>query len=89
MRKKYSVILVALFLTVFGLTAAYAGKDGKDQGVLSSGVEDQTGVGITIYNVNLGLVKDEREIKIPKGTGELLFMDVASSGLRGFCLLII
>jgi hypothetical protein len=78
MRKKYSVILAALFLTVFGLTPAYAGRDGKDQGMLSSGVEDQTGVAITIYNVNLGLVKDEREIKIPKGTGQLLFKDVAS-----------
>jgi hypothetical protein len=78
MRKKYSVILVTLFWVVFGLSPAYAGKDGKDDGVLSSGVEDQTAVAVTIYNVNLGLVKDEREIRIPKGTEELRFMDVAS-----------
>lgn len=78
MKKKYLVFFVALFLTAFGFTPTYAEKGGKDHGMLSSGVEDQTGVAITIYNVNLGLVKDEREIRIPKGTGELRFMDVAS-----------
>ncbi|PIU49695.1 MAG: DUF4139 domain-containing protein [Desulfobacterales bacterium CG07_land_8_20_14_0_80_52_14] len=44
----------------------------------SSDLSNQTGVAVTIYNVNLGLVKDQREIKLPKGTGELRFMDVAS-----------
>ncbi len=45
---------------------------------LSTGLEDQTGVALTIYNVNLGLVKDQRDLRIPKGTEELKFMDVAS-----------
>jgi len=77
--KKISIaIFVALFLTVFGFTAAFAEKDGEGHGKLSSSGADQTGVAITIYNVNLGLVKDEREINIPKGTEELRFMDVAS-----------
>jgi hypothetical protein len=47
-------------------------------GFLSSTVEDQKGVAITIYNVNLGLVKDRREIRLPEGERELRFMDVAS-----------
>jgi hypothetical protein len=42
-------------------------------------LRDRKGVALTIYNVNLGLVKDQREVKLAKGTGELLFMDVASA----------
>ncbi len=78
MRKKHQyVLIVMLFIMNFGLLAAAEKSDAKPE-VLSSGIEDQTGVAITIYNVNLGLVKDQREIKLPKGTGELRFMDVAS-----------
>ncbi len=44
----------------------------------SSTLDDQTGVALTIYNVNLGLVKDQRAIKLFKGIGDLRFMDVAS-----------
>jgi hypothetical protein len=43
-----------------------------------SGIGDQTSVAVTIYNVNLGLVKDRRTISLPPGTDELRFMDVAS-----------
>jgi len=39
---------------------------------------EQTGVSITVYNSNLGLVKDRRELKLPRGRGELRFMDVAA-----------
>jgi len=39
---------------------------------------DQTGVALTVYNVNLGLVKDRRNINLSKGRGELRFMDVAA-----------
>jgi hypothetical protein len=39
---------------------------------------DQTGVAVTVYNVNLGLVKDRRNIRPGQGVGELRFMDVAA-----------
>jgi hypothetical protein len=39
---------------------------------------DQTGVALTIYNDNLGLVKDRRTIRLSAGQGELRFMDVAA-----------
>ncbi len=45
---------------------------------LKSTVDDQTAVEVTVYNSNLGLVKDTRRIKFLKGEGELRFMDVAS-----------
>jgi len=39
---------------------------------------EQTGVSLTVYNSDLGLVKDRRQLKLPPGRGELRFMDVAS-----------
>ncbi|MCX5799513.1 MAG: DUF4139 domain-containing protein, partial [Proteobacteria bacterium] len=45
---------------------------------LSTGIDDQTAVEVTVYNSNIGLVKDLRKIKLIKGTQELKFMDVAS-----------
>ena len=39
---------------------------------------DQTNVEVTVYNNNLGLVKDTRSLALPAGEGELRFMDVAS-----------
>lgn len=40
--------------------------------------QDQTNVEVTVYNNNLGLVKDTRSLALPAGEGELRFMDVAS-----------
>src|SRR5262245_63853096 len=38
----------------------------------------QKDVMVTIYNGNLGLVKDVREVRLPTGMGEAQFMDVAA-----------
>jgi hypothetical protein len=40
--------------------------------------DGQKDVMVTIYNGNLGLVKDTREVRLPAGTHELRFMDVAA-----------
>ncbi len=45
---------------------------------LTSTRADQTQVSLTIYNSNLGLVKDVREIELAEGTNRLQFMDVAA-----------
>jgi hypothetical protein len=46
---------------------------------LKSTINDQTAVEMTVYNSNVGLVKDTRTIDFHKGQGELKFMDVAAS----------
>jgi hypothetical protein len=46
--------------------------------VLTTDMEDQTGVELTVYNTDLGLVKDRRTVRLNKGERELRFMDVAS-----------
>lgn len=87
MKTKYLMsVLVVMFLIGIGVTAMALSEkvessrveDNKKAKVTVTGLEDQTGVAVTIYNVNLGLVKDQRQIKLSRGTGELRFMDVAS-----------
>lgn len=45
---------------------------------LSTTLDDQTALAVTVYNANLGLVRDQRTLKLPEGLLELRFMDVAS-----------
>lgn len=43
----------------------------------TSSAGDQEGVAVTIYNSNLGLVKETRRLTLPEGLTELKFSDVA------------
>jgi hypothetical protein len=79
MKVKKIVIIFVGVMFVMAMGALVSAKDpGNKIDSLSTGLEDQTGIALTIYNVNLGLVKDQRELQFPKGTSELKFMDVAS-----------
>ena len=78
-RRYYYIAFVVIFLMGIGSSAlAVRERDNERPSILSTTLEDQKGVAVTIYNVNLGLVKDQREIKLSQGIGELRFMDVAS-----------
>lgn len=59
-------------VVVLGASAAFAAPD------LTSTLRDQESVEVTVYNSNLGLVKDTRKIKLPEGDGNMQFMDVAA-----------
>ena len=63
-------ILLTLTLVAFSATARAK--------TLTSTLTDQFQVALTIYNSNLGLVKDLREIEFGEGDNELQFMDVAA-----------
>lgn len=77
--KRNAGILTGLFILIIAMgSVAWAMETARKTESFSTGLEDQTGIALTIYNVNLGLVKDHRELRIPKGTGELRFMDVAA-----------
>ena len=80
MRVKYFLtVLAVLFLVVIGYCpVSSAEKKETKNGTAASTSDDQTGVALTIYNVNLGLVKDQRRIKLFKGTGDLRFIDVSA-----------
>lgn len=74
--KKFLFLLFGV--TVLIVSGYVSEAAGEEKPAASSDLRDQSGVAMTIYNVNLGLVKDQREIKLMKGTGELRFMDVAA-----------
>jgi hypothetical protein len=64
------LIACALFLAVGTAEAAPTS--------LAVSRDNQKDVMVTIYNGNLGLVKDTREIRLPAGVHHLRFMDVAA-----------
>jgi len=80
MKFKYAVpVLAVLFLTSIGYCpVSQAEKKETNRTAATSTLDDQTGMALTIYNVNLGLVKDQRQIKLSKGIGDLRFVDVAA-----------
>jgi hypothetical protein len=71
------ILMVCLIAVAFSAEAAAADKENASKPV-ATGMEDQTGVALTIYSANLGLVKDQRQANLPAGTLELRFADVAS-----------
>jgi hypothetical protein len=68
---KRSFILITLISLLLSVEAGYAAP-------LTSTLQDQQNVAVTIYNSNIGLVKDTRQIDLSRGTFELKFMDVAA-----------
>ncbi|MBI5379112.1 MAG: DUF4139 domain-containing protein [Nitrospirae bacterium] len=69
---------MALGLLVFGSFEISAGKTLTAAPALESALSDQESVAVTIYNNGLGLVREVRKIPVPRGVGELRFMDVAA-----------
>ncbi|MFA5088675.1 MAG: DUF4139 domain-containing protein [Candidatus Omnitrophota bacterium] len=69
--KNNILVLICLFVFVLPVCAGA-------QEVSQSTQEDQQLIEVTVYNSNLGLIKDRRNISLAKGIGELRFMDVAA-----------
>src|SRR5688572_5761698 len=42
-------------------------------------LDDQVDLAITVYNSDLALVRDVRDLRLARGTGELRFMDIAAT----------
>jgi len=68
---KRSIVLLTLISFLFSLQLGFAAP-------LTSTLKDQKDVAVTIYNSNVGLVKDTRIIEFKPGIHELKFMDVAA-----------
>jgi len=71
------VAVIVVFAGIPGRTVA-AESGSRDRGAFSIGTEEQTGIAVTIYNVNLGLVRDRRKVILPAGEHEVRFLGVAS-----------
>jgi hypothetical protein len=68
---KRSTVLLTLISFLLSIQVSYATP-------LTSSLKDQQYVTVTIYNSNIGLVKDTRLIEFKPGVHELKFMDVAA-----------
>ncbi|RJR42332.1 MAG: DUF4139 domain-containing protein [Desulfobacteraceae bacterium] len=67
---KMAVFLACLLLQPLLSTASSA--------QLISEEKERTAIQVTVYNSNLGLIRETRKMVLPVGEGELRFMDVAS-----------
>ena len=56
--------------------SAAASRDGGQDG---STLDDQVDLGVTVYNSDIALVRDVRELQLPRGNFDLRFMDVAAT----------
>jgi hypothetical protein len=45
----------------------------------STGLNDQTELAVTVYNSNIALVRDVRQVNLPSGAFRLKFMDIAAT----------
>jgi len=56
--------------------AVRAAVHGEDQ---STSLSDQTELNVTVYNSNIALIRDLRQLTLPTGTFRLKFMDIAAT----------
>src|SRR5512133_2922068 len=63
----------ALLLAPLALTLAAQSAE-----ELTTTLKDQKSLAVTIYNENLALVKDQRELRLPKGDARLAFQEVSA-----------
>ena len=74
-----SIVVIAgiVVATHHGQTAIAA--EPRAAGQDTSTLDDQTELGLTVYNSNLALVRDVRTLQLPHGSFDLKFMDIAAT----------
>ncbi len=70
------VIAAAALISPHMAPAAQAAR-GAEPG--SSTLDDQTDLAVTVYNSDIALVRDVRELTLPRGSFDLRFMDIAAT----------
>ena len=47
--------------------------------IVAATIKDQTELAVTVYNSNIALVRDVRNVSLPTGTLDLRFLDIAAT----------
>jgi hypothetical protein len=76
-RRAALALFVVAFFTLFPLQDFASAADSP--ATESTTLKDQTDLSVTVYNSDLALVRDVRQIDLPAGESQLRFMDIASS----------
>ncbi len=76
-----AVLLIALPFLHRSVSANSAGQAPAQaaDGNITTTLKDQTDLALTVYNSNLSLVRDVRQLTLPSGESLLRFMDIAAS----------
>jgi hypothetical protein len=72
-------VAAALGLIAVVHTAPRVSAVAAPAGTQTSTLDDQTELAVTVYNSNLALVRDVRNIQLPLGAADLHFMDIAAT----------
>src|ERR1700676_1270366 len=70
--------LPLLYRSASAQTSGQADQKPAD-GTVTTTLADQTDLAVTVYNSNLSLVRDVRQLTLPSGESTLRFMDIAAS----------
>ena len=68
-----------LAVTILGMARAHAAPRAKDDSTPNTTEKDQVDLAVTVYNSNVALVRDVRQISLPSGNFSLKFEDVAAA----------
>ncbi len=78
MKRSIGIAAAVLFVLAFGAGAAWAQDKGKTPAKATAAPAGARDVAVTVYNENLGVVKDQRRFALTSGVSDLRFTDVAS-----------
>src|SRR5262249_1447142 len=80
MRTRFWVALAAICLGLAPWRRTIpAATPPRDAGHDVSTLDDQTDLAVTVYNSDIALVRDVRDLQLPRGNFDLHFMDIAAT----------
>lgn len=74
--------LVALLVAAGAVASRHGGSAAeapRQAGQDASTLDDQVDLGVTVYNSDIALVRDVRDLRLPHGSFDLKFMDIAAT----------
>ena len=81
-RRAVLLTLAAASIAVTAVTIRpepVAATDTADPAIIAATLQEQTDLAVTVYNSNIALVRDVRQVTIPSGTLDLRFLDIAAT----------
>ena len=75
----FAAALMAAALTFSSRHVALVVQAAPGAGQDSSTLDDQVDLAVTVYNSDIALVRDVRELQLPRGSFDLRFMDIAAT----------
>jgi hypothetical protein len=74
-----SISAAALALSDAGTRGVSAESNGQTGQDLTTTLDDQSELSLTVYNSDIALVRDVRSLQLARGVGNLRFMDIAAT----------